>query len=350
LEGREKMKLKFLSVLLVCLMAGNVFAAAWVGPIGNWIDGTKWSTGVMPALADTNEIKDTVVSSQITVNTNVGLYAGAKITIGAGPAESQAAKLYVQPNGYIGSGTELKLSDTGAGGSGGKYGYLIQTGGTVDTGSAGKVEVGYKAGGIGSYTISGGSLIMTTGGTSQLIVGGSGAIGSTGTFDVIGTAPVISLNRLWVGAKDSSGGFNGTATMKFESSSPGSGVSSIKLTNAGTGVYIDPVDNAVANLDVTSLVISSTALPSVIVLIETLGTAAVTGDFDSVLDGDSTGSGTEGSIVMLKDELNNLHQYSLTYLYNANGDGKTNDIALIPEPATLALLSLGLIAIRRNKK
>jgi hypothetical protein len=348
------MKKKFLGVLLICLMAGSVLAAgpAWVGPIGNWTEAAKWNPAAVPSLADTNEIKDTVVSSQITVNTNVGLYTGAKITIGAGPAESQAAKLYVQPEGYIGSGTELKLSDTGAGGSGGKYGYLIQTGGTVDTGSAGKVEVGYKAGGIGSYTISGGSLIMTaSNSTSQLIVGGSGAVGSTGTFDVIGTAPVITLNRLWVGAKDSSGGYNGTATMKLEASSPGSGVSSIKLTNAGTGVYIDPVNNAVANLDVTSLVVSSTALPSVIVLIETLGTAAVTGVFDSVLDGDSTGSGAQNSTVMLKDELNNLHQYTLTYLYNANGDGKTNDIALIiPEPATIALLSLGLIAIRRNKK
>jgi hypothetical protein len=333
-------------------MAGSVFAAgpAWVGPVGNWNEAAKWNPAAVPSLADTNEIKDTVVSSEITVNTNIGLYTGAKITIGAGPAESQAAKLYVQTNGYIGSGTELKLSDTGAGGSGGKYGYLIQTGGTVDTGSAGKVEVGYKAG-IGYYTISGGSLSMTAGGTSQLFVGGSGAAGSTGTFDVNGTASSITLYRLYVGCKDSGGGNAGTGTMKFESSSPGSGVSSIKLTNVGTGVYIDPVDTAVANLDVTSLVVSSTALPSVIVLIESLGTATVTGDFDSVLDGDSTGSGAEGSAVMLKDELNNLHQYTLTYLYNANGDGKTNDIALvIPEPATLALLGLGLLAIRRNKK
>lgn len=345
------MKFKSLcTIILFILMAGSVFAAgpAWVGPIGNWTEAAKWNPAAVPSLADTNEIKDTVASSQITVNTNVGLYSGAKITIGAGPAEAQAAKLYVQPNGYIGSGTELKLSDTGAGGSGGKYGYLIQTGGTVDTGSAGKVEVGYKAGGIGSYTISNGSLTMTTGGTSQLIVGGSGAIGSTGTFDVIGTAPTISLNRLWVGAKDSSGGYNGTATMKFESSSPGSGVSSIKLTNAGTGVYIDPVDNAVANLDVTSLIISSTAVPSAIVLIETLGTAAVTGDFDTVFYAGGSGSGAQNSTVMLYDELNNLHQYTLTYLYNANGDGKTNDIALIPEPATLALLGLGLLAIRRR--
>jgi hypothetical protein len=344
------MKLKILSVLLVCLTANSAFAAgpAWVGPTGNWNEAAKWNPAAVPSLADTNEIKDTVASSQITVNTDIGVYAG-KVTIGAGPDESKAAKLYVQTNGHIGSATELKISDTGAGGSGGKYGYLIQTGGTVDTGSAGKVEVGYKAGGIGYYTISGGSLIMTAStSTSQLFVGGSGAVGSTGTFDVIGTDPVISLYKLLVGVKDSSGGNNGTGTMKFESSSPGSGVSSIELTNTGTGVYIDPVNNAVANLDVASLVISSTAVPSAIVLIETIGTGAVVGDFDTVFYAGGSGSGAESSAVMLYDELNNLHQYTLTYLYNANGDDKTNDIALIPEPATIALLALGLLAIRRR--
>jgi len=45
------------------------------------------------------------------------------------------------------------------------------------------------------------------------------------------------------------------------------------------------------------------------------------------------------------------HFYRLRYDYDiASGKaGSGNDIALIPEPATIALLSLGLLAIRRKK-
>ena len=135
-----------------------------------------------------------------------------------------------------------------------------------------------------------------------------------------------------------------------------------KWTNAtGTGydanfpvgiVAVQPIvdidgagGSSVANLVVTSL----TRPGDVILLVDNTGNKAggVKGQFDTL----NGGSAAEGAWTVVGNR-----SYMLTYKYDkVSGtvgfvrSGVYNDIALLPEPATIALLSIGLFAIRRKK-
>jgi len=189
----------------------------------------------------------------------------------------------------------------------------------------------------GQYTISGGTLTYDNSNSvndAKLMVGASpNATGSTGTFTVVGNAASITMKSLYVGS-DGTANRGGTCTMEFQVAS--AGVSPVKIDKA---VILDALGaSSTANLLVS---LTGAAPTSAIVLIETTGTTAVSGMFDT-LNGGWAG---EGAWVQLAPDV----WFQLTYTYNS-GDGNANDIALlVPEPATIALLSLGLFAIRRRK-
>jgi hypothetical protein len=347
---KEEVKMRRLSliVFLVCLMTSGAFATQTVWdfnvPAGLWSTPANWAVlAGYPALpADTGLTTD-YVKVQGTKVCNLDSAAGnfpyTKLTV-AGTTSGGGATLNIT-DGSIGTGNEFQVSDTG------KTGIVVQTGGAVTTfqgSTAGKLEIGYKTG-IGSWSISGGS-ISGTNKIGQIIVGGAGAAGAVGTFTVHGSAPVIDTNTFLVGTKDSTGAYPGTGTVKFELDG---GVSPIKVAKI---IIIDPTSAAACVANLVVALTDETVPAGDIVLFKNSSTAAVNGTFDTVTGDQSPWDrALEGDQVWLTTPLGVLHKYILTYQYNADAGTVANDVALvIPEPATIALLSLGLLLVRRNRK
>ena len=324
------MKRLSLVVLVVSLLitTNSTFGSIkWLGGAGNWNDPCMWDKGYVP-IEDGDEIKVSEIGGvgTATINTvlpDYGLQADG-LSSGNKMAISHGSSWYVTTDGWIGI-RELKVGDSGAGGN--DDGHIVQDGGQITCADVpGKIIVGYKELGVGTYTMSGGTL---DGAGQRLFVGTGASSGvATGTFTVIGDGPTINLDQLWVGTRDTLGTVPGTGNIEFQMSA--GAVSPINVS-ASVNIDITNLVAAVANLVVTNTGAAPTAP---VVLVQNSSSTAVNGVFDSVtLNGDL-----------------GIYTY-LTYTYNAPGsDGVANDIALIPEPATLVLLGLGsLVALRRKK-
>lgn len=250
---------------------------------GNWWNGT-----VNKVPDDTEEVKIITEGAICTVNTAVPAMISNKIAI------ARDATLVIDTtSGYLKSGNELKVGDAGASGTGSDVGFLLLQGGQID--NTGKLEVGYKTGGDGRCTISGGSL---TGATGRMYVGGANQSGAIGKVTIVGSAATISQQDLYVGASTAAGANPGNGTLVFQIGS--AGVSPIGLS--GTA-YLDPA----GALSTANLVLSLTAPPPPeqdILLIS--GTAI--GTFDTV----NGAPAPEGTLVALNYG-GNGYCYRLTY-------------------------------------
>jgi hypothetical protein len=394
LVRREKMKLKSLFVFLtVCLMVSIASAAIpttyWDGSNSNWDDRDGTSNWVdqssqptrrpdgttdlkLGGIADYGNPKnnpggtvtlDSVEQWATIYSNNMRVMGGATLNITPTGRLEGPGWLRVGQGGDKGTGTinqtggKLKLIWCAADGpSPGRYQSRLVMGDSQDTGGLTK----------GYYNISGGTLthgILPEDEVSvsegRIVVGDRGG---TGTLKVIGTgkvvddttpviAPInINMGMLYVGANYMSAAYRtatGTLEYVLEAGDEGYEVSpihinptsaSIAVSNGGYCVDIDGAGAAgTANLVVTS----AGAAGGVILLVDNKSTTAVKGVFDTL---NGVAGAAEGATTVVGGLT-----YTLTYLYCAGTDGLHNDIALIPEPATLVLLSLGLIAIRRKK-
>jgi len=321
-----------LSILVICLMASGVYATNSATATGNWTDASVWSgTGGVPT-NDGDEVKiggnSTNLGLTVTVNTDIGSFSTKKIDM------YNNCTLLVTGNGWIGNGREVHVGDGAAASTGTDTGYLTQTGGTVEMNRSGKLQIAYKSTGataVGVYTISGGTLQGTTS-SARMYVGCSSGDGMSGTLVVDGSGGSINfLGGMYI-ANDSSSasGNTGTGELKFVLEADGS-VSVVKVLES----IIDSqhgMESAVAVLTIDDDDFTG-ALDDPLLLVQNSGSSAVVGHFTGL---------EEGAKIAVGSKL-----MTLTYQYNS-GDGTINDIALIPEPATIALLSLGLFIIRRK--
>jgi len=291
-----------------------------------------------------------------TVSTAIGTYTSANVSLNGLLTVNQPASAI--GFGRTGSKNGFRAGSAATGGSGPATGFVEQTAGAV---TASNVYLGYYGTmatvGTGTYTISGESTLTITNDpvTSGRHMGGlsvgSGANESAagqqtvGRFVVIGPQPVISVTSLVVGGDVTNNGGINKGTLEFQL---GSGVSSIGCTS----VTLDfGGDYTTADL-VVSLT-NETAPPPIIVLAVNDAADGVSGTFDTV-SGDKTTKtrAEEGDMVILSTPMGTKYRYNMSYTYNAETGrfGTGNDIALVPEPATIALFGLGLLAVVRRPR
>jgi len=318
-----KKSLIFLSVCLALIVAGSASASVTAVQTGNWMDPNTWDKGVPD---DTEEIKiGSGDGGTVTINSDIGTYT-QKTDV------SRDMTLEIVDGGVVTFTNELRPGDAGMSGSGTDIGYINQTGGSVTV--TGKLLIGYKTGGDGTYTISGGSL---GGSTGRMYIGCDGGDGEFGKFKVVGSAATISFENDMYIANDSSSssGDTGEGTVEFVFDAGGA-VSKIQVLKS----IIDSQDEDAAVAKLVVNMVAGTAAGDV-VLIENTGSDGVVGGFDTL----NGAVATEGSVYEIGSGW-----FKLTYLYAAGADMVGNDIALlvVPEPMTIAILGLGGLFLRRR--
>lgn len=323
-----------LLILLVGLIASSASASTTAAQSGNWNDPNTWSS--YPSLPPVDE--DVKLSGgddiTVTVNDDRGSYQ-KKLAIARGNILSMTA-------GALTFDDDIKVGDGGASSSGTDIGYLNISGGTLTAGD--RIAIGYysSGGGEGYMTVSGTAVVDVTGG-GGVKVGCENGDGAYGYLKIVGDdVSFTSADRFHVANDSTSGeGDLGHGVVEFELNEDGY-VSRIVCEYA----TFDSQDSedAIAELIITA---TGTVNAVDIVLWESTSTSSTVGEFDTLSNGTVTVSGEEGAEIQLGTEW-----FRLTYAYDCDDlDTDDNDIALvwIPEPATMALLALGGLIVRRKK-
>ena len=334
-----KLSITFLFVALIASSVSAITSYNWSSSAAaDWDDndGASWADELGTLVQKPNGLYEVRIKSSGLV-ARLDTVEGDWSATGAGTRLRiyDGATLNIVDGGDLRGFGWIRIGD--ATGNKGQIGILNQSGGQIllrKLKESGKLCIGDGAGIIqgSTYTISGGILTYDVADATcagQLIVGSRDGQGS---FVVVGDAPVIQMRNLYVAGET---GYNSTiGTLEFRVGS--NGVSSINL--AGTA-YLDRGTNTVANL-----VVGLTAAPvrgRDILLVN--ANSRIQGVFDSL----NGGSAAEGALVSLGFGGVN-YNYALTYAGGSNNNSIT--LLCVPEPATVALISLGLGLLSIRKK
>lgn len=358
------MKRLSLVVLVVSLliMTSGASAFEFANVVGYWDVNSDWldmgsdGVGDIPTGTQGGETKIRFDGTHCTVRTDttvwkqdrLRVYNGGQMTIVSGASLNSA---------WFRSGTKEGP------------GTVTQTGGlvTLDVGTdSGKLTLGDQPSdpvSEGVYDISGGTVTHSgaEGIDGSIIVGYKGG---SGRFIVRGTGPTVQMRKIYVGGNKS--GYASVGTVEFHLID--CGVSPIELSS---NIYLNRYGDGEAHLavygDCSECIDPGPPICADIVLLTDTGGGSIDGEFDDVTDILGTRAAGEGAYVYLTPAPEcccdpvcgdmPYCRYMLTYAYDAQSDGNTNDVALVfvecvPEPATVALFGLGLMitAVRRPRK
>jgi len=341
-----KLSIMLLLIALITSAAPATTSYNWtVGATADWDDGDgrNWvdEMGVVVSKPDGQyEVRVRNPASTVRLDTVEGNWSytgnGTRLRI------YQGATLNIVDGGDLRGFGWIRVGEQS--GTPEEIGFLNQSGGQIllrRLKEKGKLSIGdgYSILHGSTYTMSGGILTYDA---ADAACEGQWILGSRdgeGTFVVVGSAPVINLRNLYV-AGDPAGTDvyynNGTAALKFLVGSDG--VSPINL--AGTA-YINQGTDTLAKL-----IVSLTAAPLIgrdILLVN--ATTAVHGVFDSL----NGGSAAEGALVSLGFG-GSIYNYAMTY--TGGGDGHDIMLLSVPEPATVAFISLGfgLLSVLKRRQ
>ncbi len=327
-----------LAVLVVFSLTSILSAAAtnWIGSVGNWSDSANWCNGV-----PTSSLY-TIISDNGVVNVSGGAQSGYMI-VGVGSSGT------VNITGDLSVDKRIMLGVTGNATmtiSNGAVLNNLSTAGPNDSGAVLANEFGSSASvtvdGAGSKWINNGYLTVGYKGYSTLTIT-NGAMVSNGLCSIasngVSSAVVVSgagslwqnKSDLWVGGTWASGG---SLT-----------ITDGALVSVAGELGIDYQENGNGFVNIT-----------------TGGMLAIKGDADDSItqfldELVSTGRGTDAINYWNGSDWANITEatmgvdYTLEYIDNGELSGFTKlTVANVPEPASIALFSIGLVSLLRSRK
>lgn len=371
------MKKFFLISCLVSLFV-PVFAAnvTWNGGIGDWNDNSNWDLGI-PGSVDSAYVKsgEAWVTGTVPLVNDIRPTTGGMIRVKAGGSlTSNQAKiganggngtLYIEGGNYshVGANQNFEVGKTS-----GKTDYVIQTGGTV-TMTSGRIELGDDAGTSGIYSISGGTLRPNC--TIQYSIGDD----AYGELNISDNANVyfdgwlqttLGVQATGSGRINISGG-----TTQFERDIiTGLGTAYFKVEGSGSaGDYIKvdrqfKLDRGISST--VEFVLDSGGVMPIQTGVNGWGGATNIGfyiDNDTTLILDTLGDiGASfgdtfilatGPVVQIAGanivDNSALYDFELNIISDYTPGYDALQLTIVPEPATLLLLSIGGVLLRKRR-
>ncbi|MDD5010787.1 MAG: PEP-CTERM sorting domain-containing protein [Phycisphaerae bacterium] len=318
-----------IAALICAVFSGNAAAEhKWTDQVGYWSQTARWTGDGIPDGTSTVKIGSGSTTTTIcTLNTDESFWELNDKSMDI----ENGATLVIEDGGAV-KPARIQI------GYNGTAGHVVQTGGLLSI-YKDKLYVGRGSGVTGAtYTISGGTITYNQSDGAMFI----GYEGGQGKLTIEGADASLTFKKFFVAAGADGAATAGTGTIEFKVGS--AGVSPISVDDSW---YVDYGGES----STAHLLVSLTAAPPAgdILLFEDKGGGTGNGTFDTI-NGIAALEGTEISL----DYGNLSYIYELTYIGVASGDSSANDMMLlyvetIPEPATMFLLSLGLVAVRRKK-
>lgn len=332
--------LMVLTLLLSFGATANAASQTWVsGNSGNWSDTANWGGAQVPAGTDTATINNGTAS--VTTTQGCGI-----VLMGNGLA-TDVAVLNISADLTVSKGTTELF---GVSRIAGATGTVNQTAGTVrvfhPSAATGEFRLANVAGALGAYNLSGGVL--------DVQVLNKGAKDRNVAFNATGGTLVVRnmINKFGLISENASYGFNqGQAKLEVGAIDT---VGAIAFGNSTNAMDYTVGTGGILNIDVASAS-SFDSITQYGTLANTLGATlgidllngyvpdvGTTFDVWTFSNKAMAGSGTFAGIT---------NGWAAGWVdTNADGSLDTLRLTVVPEPATIALLGLGLIALRRNKK